>query len=420
MRKKILILLSLILPAFVYADSCTINNDTQTTQDRTLSCDTNFKKTTTFKTESEEKILENEVCTIKCTESIIFSIDPVKKVLAGTSFRYPLYYSGERKCTSTYKYQEYETKIKKLVGEYEKLTGTDKDTKANEIVNYYTLKKQCDEFTKQDSDYKNEYKLNANVELKVDTSTGSKTIKYVSLKINDYESNVNVDEVNYASCGYDESLKKCAGSTKTISNWTETARIYGKYTMPNTYVERYTGEIKNVPSTKTCNAGDRYFVDFKELTNPQTGATDETGYSLTLTADEIGNNIDKSKDKWKLSVNCSYKVKNLIFPQGSSTTTVDENYKKYGSSTFIYRQIDIDDPFPNREPAANWQGKENIIISKPYETLLTLQKFEISLDRGSIKRVRDYNSNYPYDTFNLSEMEKSLFIINNPTIVKRK
>ena len=190
--------------------------------------------------------------------------------------------------------------------------------------------------------------------------------------------------------------------------------------MPNTYVERYTGEIKNVPSAKTCNAGDRYFVDFKELTNPQTGATDETGYNLTLTADEIGNNIDKSKDKWKLSVNCSYKVKNLIFPQGSSTTTVDENYKKYGSSTFIYRQIDIDDPFPNREPAANWQGKENIIISKPYETLLTLQKFEISLDRGSIKRVRDYNSNYPYDTFNLSEMEKSLFIINNPTIVKRK
>ena len=73
MRKKILILLSLILPAFVYADSCTINNDTQTTQDRTLSCDTNFKKTTTFKTESEEKILENSPLRFASKELLLTS-----------------------------------------------------------------------------------------------------------------------------------------------------------------------------------------------------------------------------------------------------------------------------------------------------------------------------------------------------------
>ena len=215
-----------------------------------------------------------------------------------------------------------------------------------------------------------------------------------------------------------------SNNIKTINEWTETARIFGKYTMKDTYIEKYTGEIKTVYSNNTCNAGDRYFVSMNELTRPVKNDTTDKGYKLTLIAQNIGQNEKDIKNKnnnftWNLNVDCWYQVKNLAFPQGGSGTNTDDNYSKYGGTAFEYRLIDLENPFPGREPGANWKGHESIITSTN-DNLSSLERFVITLDRSRINRVREYNDVHSYDTFNLSEMEKSLFIINNPTIVKRK
>lgn len=420
MKKFIFIIMVMMMPVVVFGSTCTVNKDVQTGNDKKLVCDAENRTTTTFRTTDEKTVLKNSVCEIKCTEEIVFAIDPIKKVLAGTSFNYPLYASGERKCKATYNYDSYEQKIKKLTEEYATLTGTAKVTKGNEITNYYAEKKECDEFTKEGSEFQNKYSYDGDVSLKLETSINEVTIPYVFVETEEYDSKVIVDEINYrGSCEFNEAGKTCSNGVKTINEWTETVRIFGKYTMKDTYIEKYTGEIQTVYSNNTCNAGDRYFVSMNELTRPTKADTTDKGYKLTLTANKLGNNLVSTEPIWNLNVDCWYQVKNLVFPQGGNGENTDDNYSKYGGTAFEYRLIDLEDPFPGREPGANWKGHESIITSTK-DNLSSLERFVITLDRNRINRIREYNDVNSYDTFNLSEMEKSPFIEANPNIIDRK
>ena len=424
--KKILAML-LLLPIFVSAETCDTVIDKQTTYNRNLVCDLNNNTTTLFKTNKEETVLNNSVCKITCTEEILFQIDPVKKVLAGTSFNYPLVTSGERKCTAVYNYKDYETKIRRLVYDYESLTGTSKTTKGNELTNYYAEKKACDEFVQKDGVYENKYKFNGDVELKVETSEKVVTVPYKFVEIDEYYSEVLSDDTPYYNaCNYNEATKECDGGEETTAGWTEYARIYGKYTMNDSYVEKYTGEIKDTPSDNTCNAGDRFFVSFKEFTRPETGNTTDKGYSLKLIAKNIGNNLTSSGNTWNLNVDCWYQVKNLIFPQTNPGGKTDELYDDLGGTGFMYRLVDLNNPFPNREPGANWLGKESIITSTK-DRLSTLQRFVINLNSSSIGRIRTYNDTHSYESFNIElkdvngEMkEYSSFVQSFNDVIDRK
>jgi hypothetical protein len=422
MKKVLVLFVFLLLPVFVYADSCSIKEDTQTDINRTVTCDSKLKTTTKYSSSKEETVLNNGVCTIKCTENLIFSIDPIKKVLSGTSFNYPLYVSGERKCTAVYDYTTYETTISKLVADYASLSGAAKTSKGNELSNYYGKKKECDEFAVDGSTYEKKYTMKANVSLKVATSTKVDNLNYSYKNISDYNSVLDKDEIKYYACNYNEADKTCSGSDRTLNGWIETARIFGKYTMPNTYIERYTGEVKTVSSSNTCNAGDRYFVNFNELTKPIVGATGDNGYTLTLTANNVGNNLISGGEKWNLNVNCWYQVKNLFFPQGT-----DDNFDEYGNTAFSYRQIDLNDPFPEREPGANWYNKTELITSTAKD-IDKLKRYSIVLDGAAdIRKIKEYNENNPYVTFKLylnkedngTVTDRSYFIDNFYYIVNR-
>lgn len=433
--KKLLIFLIALFPLFVYAENtCNVITNKDEENNRELTCDSALQTTTAYKTSEDKVVLKNEVCEIKCSENIVLSFDPIKKVLAGTSFNYPLYVSGERKCSATYDYKTYEETIKKLVNEYATLTGTEKTTKGNEITNYYEKKIACDEFTKSGSDYGNTYKVGGNVSLNVETSTIVDKINYNYKDISKYSSKVDTDKVNYASCNFNENTKKCEGGDDTLVGWNETARVFGKYTMADTYVEKYTGEVKKIKTETTCNAGDRYFTNLKELTKPRANAKDDNGYKLTLIAKNIGNNISNEEPRWNLTVNCFYQVKNLAFIQGGSTVTTtgveeDENYENYGNVAFEYRLINLNDPFPGREEleiGANWYGKRNI-ISSTKDKLSSMSLFEINLNRNSINRIKEYNEQNGYGSFEIeikemddgSIREYSTFVENTNAITRK-
>lgn len=417
MKKKLILMLIMLCPLIVYGQTCEFEKDTQTTQDRSFVCDATKSTVTTFKTNKEQVVLKNDVCEIKCTEEIVFSVDPIKKVLAGTSFNYPLYTSGERKCTAVYKYADYETKIRKLVSEYETLTGNAKTTKKNEIINYYDQRKACDEFTKSGSEKEKKYTYNADVELIIETSEKNVTVPYVFVEMGDYSSSIINEEINYAACNFDEATIKCKESDETLTAWQETARIYGKYTMKDIYLEKYTGETKTAYNDDTCNAGDRYFTSLTEISKPVSNDPTDKGYKLTLIANDLGNNLSNNKE-WNLNVECHYELQNLMFPQNKPGQVVDENYEEYGGTAFQYRIIDLDDPFPGRAPGANWKGKVNIITDTA-NTITTMERFIITLDRSKIKTIREYNETHSYDSFNLNELEKSGFIEAHQNIIKR-
>lgn len=428
--KKILFII-MFMPVFVFAMTCDPITDSSTSKNRTLVCDIEKSTTTSFKTDREYEILKNSVCTITCTEDILFSVDPIQKVLAGTSFNYPLYASGTRKCNAVYNYVEYETKISRLVSEYNSLTGSEKTTKGNEIANYYHEKKACDNFVVNDNELQNKYLFNGDVSLEIETSTNEVGFSYIFDEMS-YDNIVYMDEKDYDACNYNEISRKCLGSNKTVVGWSETSTIFGKYTMDDVFLEKYTGKVSDTEEGNVCNAGDRYFVSFSELTKPVKNDPTDKGYKLTLVGDKLSsvvenarnlNDTEKQHEQWNINVNCWYQVENMIFP-----TKDDQNSDKFGNAAFQYRLIDLDNPFPGgRQPGFNWVGKENIIYSTK-DNLSSLQRFVITLNRSNINKIREYNDLYPYDTFNLTEKEIgditekeiSNFIENNTSIIDRR
>ena len=424
MKKKLLLFVLLLMPLMVNAlDVCDVASDNQTSNNRTLTCSPTQISTTKFKSTKEKEVLKNDVCTITCTEDIAFSIKPTQKVLAGMSFSYPLYSSGVRKCTAKYNYKNYEDRMQKLVDEYKALTDTTaKNNKVKELDALYEQKARCDGYAEAGNEYESKYSFNGEANLKVETSTNVENVTYEYKDIDEYYTNVVRDNINYYSCGYNSSTKNCDGAQRTTNGWASTSRVYGKYTMKEVFIEKYTGEIKTTKGDNTCEGMDRFFVKLNEYTRPVSNDKDDNGYSLTLTATNLNTKTINDTD-WNLTVNCYYQVNNLMFPQGGTNVKADENYSKYGNTAFQYRIVALEEPFPDREAGANWKGNESIITSSKsivFSTNNTLERFIINLDRAGIRKVREYNELYKYDTFNLDSKEQSIFINNMGKMFDRK
>lgn len=424
MKKKLIFLALLLMPLMVNAlEVCDVTNDNQTSNNRTLTCDATQISTTKFKSTNEKTVLKNDVCTITCTEDLVFSIKPTQKVLAGMSFSYPLYASGVRKCTAKYNYKTFEDKMQTLVDEYKALTDTTaKTNKAKEIDSYYEQKEKCDGYAVSGNEFENKYSFNGEVNLKVETSTKIENVTYEYKDIDEYYTNVVEDNINYYSCGYNSQTKNCDGAQTTINEWSSISRIYGKYTMKEVYIEKYTGDVKTTKSENTCDGMDRFFVNLNEYTRPVANDKDDKGYTLTLTATNL-NTKTINDTNWNLTVNCYYQVNNLMFPQGGTNVREDDNYSKYGNTAFQYRVVALEEPFPEREAGANWKGNESIITSSQsivFSKNNTLERFIINLDRAGIRKIREYNELYKYDTFNLDSNEQSIFINNMGKMFERK
>ena len=299
-------------------------------------------------------------------------------------------------------------------------TSRKTDEIAREITNLNLEKQACDNFTRKGEEGFNEYKLEADVNLIVQTSTSNVNVPYHYIETSEYSNAAIMDEIDYDGCEIDLRTYTCKAITSTIKGWKETATISGKYTMMDTYLKEYTGEVEGLRTLNNCNAKDRYFIDLTEKTKPLSGDALDRGYALTLEVKNLGNNMRASeRSNWDLTVHCNYQVKNLIYPQQDATgNCVDENCEKYGTTAFQYRIVDLSDPFPSREAGANWKGKEEIITSTK-DIISTLRRFEINLSRTKIKKIREYNEINSYENFDFKD-GKSIFIENMKGIIDRK
>ena len=413
MKKKILVIVAfLMVPIVTFGMTCDPKKDDNPSNNKTITCDSE-KSTVTQYSSGDITVVNNSVCRIVCSEDLMLAVDPEKHVLAGTSFSYPLYVSGQRKCKATYKKGSrgdisYETNIRNYIAQGNRPAA----------LNLYNEKKACDNFTVNKA-----YELNnALVSLNIVTSKGNitKPYKYVNMMDVNETPVVIKDEIAYDACNYipDSSVGSCNenGPEKSLVGWTEIVSARGKYTMEDTYLKDFTGEVETEADTayKNCNAGDRFFTDLNEITNK------DPGYKLTLTARNLGSNIPGVSKQWNLTTNCKYEVENLVFPQENVIgRCVDENCEKYGTMGFQYRIIDLFDPFPGRTPGANWQNKLSV-ITRTRNNITSLEKFIINLNRSSILRTREYNKTHKYDVFDFENMEISSFINSNSSIVTRK
>lgn len=401
--KKSLFGILILMMGMIVVNGATINKN--------LTCEANQ---TFDKFEAKDKeAFKNSVCTITCSEELFYGYDPIKNVLAGRGFSYPLYLSGQRQCNAKYNYAAYYTSIQTLVNLRDGTSNsTLKQSYINQITNKLLEKQECDDYYKEGKD--GEYKIDADVSFEVQNSTKIDIVDYEFYETEEFETVYEESNTSYKGCELQNGTSSCVYTSKVVSEWETVDRIDGVYTVGERYIEAYTGNIKLSSSdSKDCKICNAYVVSFYEKTKPEEGAIGDKGYTLKIVAKNLGSNISKDEDIWNLNVNCWYTVENIIFPQVG-----DQNNTKYGESGFMYRLIDLKEPFPKRDPGDNWFGKENLITDDVRSKIM----YEINLTRGAIKLVKEDNALNPnsYSIFDYDVNGRNAFIEKYIGIITRK
>ena len=185
---------------------------------------------------------------------------------------------------------------------------------------------------------------------------------------------------------------KCTetGSFTNGNTLTTTCIVY----LPNSVLEKYTGKV-------TYKQGDNLGLNNKYYTPIDWNSNKKYEVVATITG------MDRLKES---SVKADSKDKNKVwtgtweYTLNGSKDNCDINlYPLYGQPTggkknlkyiFIYRPIDLNNPFPNRNPGMNWYDWYNIESNKErLESSYNREQYSITLDGNLTSEIKKYNRN---------------------------
>lgn len=183
---------------------------------------------------------------------------------------------------------------------------------------------------------------------------------------------------------------KCqeTGSFTNGNTLTTTCIVY----LPNSVVENYTGKV-------TYKQGDNLGLNNKYYTPIDWDSNKKYEIVATISG------MDRLKES---SVKADSKDKNKVwtgtweYTLNGSKDNCDINlYPLYGQPTggkknlkyiFIYRPIDLNNPFPNRNPGMNWYDWYNIERNKErLESSYNREQYSITLDSQKTSEIKKYN-----------------------------
>ena len=175
------------------------------------------------------------------------------------------------------------------------------------------------------------------------------------------------------------------------------------------YVQRYTGNLNTSGGSGYDYDGHYSYTDYFAKSSSN---------NFSLAATKIGPNLPSlSNSLWSINpFTCQYNVTNLIFPP-----TGDSQNVKYGNVAFMYRQVSLDNPFPNRNPGENWRNKASLITSNGYKVYANTPLYTINLTPNVMQSLRGYGTNY--GSYNTKDPNISIIVdtyIKSGTIIKRK
>lgn len=165
----------------------------------------------------------------------------------------------------------------------------------------------------------------------------------------------------------------------------ETVTTTCTFLLPESIVELGTGKVKynNRPGQGINN----------EYYTPIT-YTGELSLEATISnigvLDEV--EVDHWTDNWTLKYDgenddsCKVNVTSRLYKPNQSN--------KYA---FIYRPIDINNPFPNRNAGVNWYDWYSIPANKErLKSSYSKQEYQVILDNQSVSKIKEYNKNNNY------------------------
>lgn len=162
--------------------------------------------------------------------------------------------------------------------------------------------------------------------------------------------------------------------------------------LPNSVIEEYTGKV-------TYKQGDNLGLNNKYYTPIDWDSNKKYEVVATISG------MDRLKES---SVKADSKDKNKVwtgtweYTLNGSKDNCDINlYPLYGQPTggkknlkyiFIYRPIDLNNPFPNRNPGMNWYDWYNIERNKQrLESSYNREQYSITLDSQKTSEIKKYN-----------------------------
>lgn len=162
--------------------------------------------------------------------------------------------------------------------------------------------------------------------------------------------------------------------------------------LPNSVVEEYTGKV-------TYKQGDNLGLNNKYYTPIDWNSNKKYEIVATISGmDRLKESSVKadSKDKnkawtgtWEYTLNGSKDNCDInLYPLYGQPTGGKKNLKY----TFIYRPIDLNNPFPNRNPGMNWYDWYNIERNKErLESSYNREQYSITLDSQKTSEIKKYN-----------------------------
>ena len=163
--------------------------------------------------------------------------------------------------------------------------------------------------------------------------------------------------------------------------------------LPNSVVENYTGNVTYKTTDNNLGLNNKYYTPLTWNTKNKYEIT-ATIYGMDRLKESsvIADSKDKNKvwtGTWEYTLNGSKDNCDInLYPLYGQPTGGKKNLKY----TFIYRPIDLNNPFPNRNPGMNWYDWYNIERNKErLESSYNREQYSITLDSQKTSEIKKYN-----------------------------
>lgn len=243
--------------------------------------------------------------------------------------------------------------------------------------------------------------------------------------LGDFTGNLNLGQIKFGKEDIDANFmyKSCTDNDDdNLTNFKKGQSLITTclFHLPDSVIESYTGKV-------TYNIGDigsginnKYYTPMNYFGNYNITIDTISGMSRITDKSAITDSADKSKPwtgNWNGQLtDCSLNVRGRFYSNPGESSSAN----KKTTYAFIYRPIDIKNPFPNRNAGINWFEwyKKNSNKNKLEESYKYLQ-YTVNLDNKNLSTVKSYNKDKNYLSWDNIENNTSEFI-DEYDFIKRK
>lgn len=243
--------------------------------------------------------------------------------------------------------------------------------------------------------------------------------------LGDFTGNLNLGQIKFGKEDIDANFmyKSCTDNDDdNLTNFKKGQSLITTclFHLPDSVIESYTGKV-------TYNIGDigsginnKYYTPMNYFGNYNITIDTISGMSRITDKSAITDSADKSKPwtgNWNGQLtDCLLNVRGRFYSNPGESSSAN----KKTTYAFIYRPIDIKNPFPNRNAGINWFEwyKKNSNKNKLEESYKYLQ-YTVNLDNKNLSTVKSYNKDKNYLSWDNIENNTSEFI-DEYDFIKRK